>query len=58
MKYYYEYKYKSGRTIGGHNLEKIIIKDGKITGNWGNGNYYCYTLSSPQAVIVNKLNER
>ena len=29
----------------------------KITGNWENGNYYCYTLSSPQAVIVNKLNE-
>lgn len=30
MKYYYEYKYKSGRTIGGHNLEKIIIKDDVI----------------------------
>ena len=38
-------------------IEKLKIKDGKITGNWGNGNYYCYTLSSPQAVIVNKLNE-
>ena len=30
MKYFYEYKYKSGRTIGGHNLEKIIIKDDVI----------------------------
>ena len=30
MKYYYEYKYKSGRTVGGHNLEKIIIKDDVI----------------------------
>lgn len=38
-------------------IEKLKIKDGKITGNWENGNYYCYTLSSPQAVIVNKLNE-
>ena len=23
MKYYYEYKYKSGLTVGGHNLEDI-----------------------------------
>lgn len=38
-------------------IEKLKIKDGKITGNLENGNYYCYTLSSPQAVIVNKLNE-
>ena len=30
MKYYYECKYKSGRTVGWHNLEKIIIKDDVI----------------------------
>lgn len=30
MKYYYEYKYKSGITVGGHNLEKIILKDDVI----------------------------
>lgn len=30
MKYYYEYHYTSGITMGGHNLEKISIKDNKI----------------------------
>lgn len=30
MKYYYEYKLKSGVKVGGHNLEKIIIKDNVI----------------------------
>lgn len=30
MKYYYEYKYKSGVKSGGHNLEKISIKDNVI----------------------------
>ena len=30
MKYYYEYKYKSGAKSGGHNLEKISIKDNVI----------------------------
>lgn len=30
MKFYYEYKYKSGATHGGHNLEKISIKDNVI----------------------------
>lgn len=30
MKYYYEYKEKNGATAGGHNLEKIIIKDDVI----------------------------
>ena len=30
MKYYYEYKYKNNRKVGGHNLENIIIKDDKI----------------------------
>ena len=30
MKYYYEYKIKNGAKVGGHNLEKIIIKDDVI----------------------------
>ena len=31
MRYFYEYKYKSGnRMVGGHNLENIIIRDNKI----------------------------
>ena len=30
MRYFYEYKYKNGDKIGGHNLEKIVIKDNKI----------------------------
>lgn len=30
MKYFYEYKIKNGAKVGGHNLEKIIIKDDVI----------------------------
>lgn len=31
MRYFYEYRYKSGnRVVGGHNLENIIIRDDKI----------------------------
>lgn len=30
MKYFYEYKIKNGAKVGGHNLEKIIIKDDLI----------------------------
>lgn len=30
MKYFYEYKYKSGCKVGGHNLEEIKIKDNYI----------------------------
>ena len=30
MRYFYEYKYKSGSKIAGHNLENIIIRDNKI----------------------------
>lgn len=30
MRYFYEYKYKSGGKVGGHNLENIIIIDNKI----------------------------
>ena len=30
MGYFYEYKYKNGATVGGHNLENIIVKDNKI----------------------------
>lgn len=30
MKYYYEYKYKNGNIVGGHDLEKIEIYDNYI----------------------------
>ena len=38
-------------------IEKLKLKDGKIVGNWENGSYYCYTLSAPQTVLTNKINE-
>lgn len=38
-------------------IEKLKIKDNKIVGNWENGSGYCYTLSAPQAVLTNKINE-
>ena len=38
-------------------LKKLEIKDNKIIGKWENGKDYCYTLSAPQVVIVNKLNQ-
>lgn len=30
MRYFYEYKYKSGCKVGGYNLENIIIRDNEI----------------------------
>lgn len=30
MRYYYEYKYKNGNKVGGHNLEKIDFFDNYI----------------------------
>lgn len=30
MRYFYEYKYKNGSKVGGHNLEKIIIDNNII----------------------------
>lgn len=30
MKYFYEYKYKNGGKVGGHNLENIITRDNII----------------------------
>ena len=30
MRYFYEYRYKSGVIVGGHNLENITIKDNTI----------------------------
>lgn len=30
MRYFYEYKYKNGSKVGGHNLENIRIKNNKI----------------------------
>ncbi len=38
-------------------IEKLKIKDNKVIGKWGNGSDYRYTLSAPQVVIINKLNE-
>ena len=30
MRFFYEYKYKNGCKVGGHNLENIIVKENKI----------------------------
>lgn len=30
MRYFYEYKYKNGSKVGGHNLENITIKNNKV----------------------------
>ena len=30
MRYYYEYKYKNGCKVGGHNLESIVTKGNVI----------------------------
>lgn len=30
MKYYYEYKYKNGNKVGGHNLEEIDFFDNYV----------------------------
>ena len=30
MRYFYEYKYKNGCKVGGHNLENIIARDNYI----------------------------
>lgn len=38
-------------------IEKLKIKDDRIIGKWGNGSDYCYTLSAPQTVLTNKINE-
>ena len=38
-------------------IKKLKIKDDKLIGNWENGSGYCYTLSAPQTVLTNKINE-
>ena len=38
-------------------IEKLKIKDNKVIGKWENGSDYRYTLSAPQVVIINKINE-
>ena len=38
-------------------IEKLKIKDNKVIGKWENGSDYHYTLSAPQVVIINKINE-
>lgn len=37
--------------------EDIEVVNDIITGEWENGSSYAYTLSVPQTVIVNKINE-
>ena len=38
-------------------IKKLKIENGKVVGKWNNGGDYCYTLSAPQTVLVNKINE-
>lgn len=38
-------------------IEKLKIKDNKVIGKWENGSDYHYTLSAPQRVMIEKLNE-
>lgn len=38
-------------------IKKLKMENGKVIGKWNNGSDYCYTLSAPQTVIVNKINE-
>lgn len=38
-------------------IEKLKIENNHITGKWNNGSEYCYTLSAPQTVMTNKINE-
>lgn len=38
-------------------IEKLKIKDNKVIGKWENGSDYHYTLSAPQVVIINKINQ-
>lgn len=38
-------------------IEKLKVKDNKVIGKWENGSDYCYTLSAPQRVMIEKLNE-
>ena len=43
--------------VGDKKIEKLKIKDDKLIGKWENGRDYNYTLSAPQNVIANKINE-
>lgn len=43
--------------VGDKKIEKLKIKDDKLIGKWENGSDYNYTLSAPQNVIANKINE-
>lgn len=38
-------------------VKPLEIKDNKVIGKWENGKDYHYTLSAPQTVIINKVNE-
>ena len=38
-------------------IEKIKTENNHVVGKWKNGSDYCYTLSSPQVVLANKINE-
>ena len=58
MRYFYEYKYKNGGNIGGHNLENIIVKNDKIIlkgvdilSTYYDEEYHCWT----QTIDMNEI---
>ena len=38
-------------------LKKLKIENNNVVGKWKDGRDYCYTLSAPQMVLANKINE-
>lgn len=38
-------------------IEKLIVNKNKLDGKWKNGSSYNYTVSMPQQVIIEKINE-
>lgn len=57
MRYFYEYKYKSGCLVGGHNLIDIYVKDNKIVlvcEDKING-YFCVTNYSLGMDVIDYL---
>ena len=37
--------------------KNLKIENNNVVGKWEDGTYYCYTLSAPQMVLANKINE-
>lgn len=38
-------------------VSPLKVENNKLNGTWENGDNYCYTLSAPQRVLLNKINE-